>query len=719
MSNSTSGFLQKNRSPNGLFALSTMKSFYVNPLKRRLVLLGVILFVIIVNLVFTHTNSTRSYSFDNYYIVRRRNVKDVSSAGVIQVDDDGFVSHLTDQIKQELLLNDAFLAMVKQNVTDRYAEEFKSDLQKEIDSQYTRELFGLRQKDLGLFEDLKVKFARDHKQEIIDYVVHDVLTDLLRDDTTKLAETFSSKLSPSETRGKYYRDIIENILLANGPKSKGFASYDHGIDVPGNQFREVTQLVFSREYLTNHRTKFKEGVFDDLQQSHDAVVKALRNLSPPPKSVVNGDGIVINGGGAYLSGALIVIGQIRETGSKLPIELILNSDLEYDTQICDQLLPSLGGKCLVIERELGKEFVQSLKLEKFQLKVMGLLISSFDNIIALDADSLPIKNVDSLLASDVYLTNKFLLWPDLWHKGTAPKYYEIARFPIGEPVRRNGISNDASFAEYIVRNKDTEIMFHDLDGVPPAMGVESGELVFSKHDHFRSFLLSLYYNIFGKTYYYPMLYQGTFGLGDRETFIPALHVFNEPYYLVRYDLWFAGYGGEKLEETTIVQHDPQQAVEFFVDWGRWLSEKGMDTRLAPFQDNDYTRKLFEEFKTTMSTPEKPYKLPDVYFLHVHRPKIDPLANTSPDEDIHKDIFSRRNLGEPGKYASQFGKTDWELKFHSISQWLVCDGITSDDFWKQAKVSKQSTCRAVSKYVDFLKSDSQDLQASELHFIKKD
>jgi hypothetical protein len=645
-------------------------------------------------------------------------VKDLSSASVIQVDDDGFMSRLTDQIKNELLGNDAFLAMVKQNVSDQYTEKFKLDLQKEINSQYTRELFEWRQKDLGLFEDLKAKFALEHKKEIVGYVVNDVLSDLLQDETSEISEKVGAKISQPVNRGKYYRDIIENILLANGPKSKGFANYDHGLDVPGNQFREVTQQVFSREYLTNHRTKFKEGVFDDLQNSHDAVVKALRNLSLPPKSVVNGDGIVINGGGSYLSGALIVIGQVRETGSKLPIELVLNSELEYDSQICDQLLPSLGGKCLVIERVLGKEFVQSLKLEKFQLKVLGLIVSSFDNIIALDADNFPIKNVDSLLTSDVYLTNRFLLWPDLWHKGTSPKYYEMARFPIGEPVRRNGISNDASFAKYIERNKDTEIMFHDLDGVPSAMGVESGQLVFSKHDHFRSILLSLYYNIYGETYYYPMLYQGTFGVGDRETFIPALHVFNEPYYLVKYDLWFAGYGDEKLEETTIVQQDPQHAERFFIDWKNWLSDKGMDTRLSPFQDNDYTRNLFEKFKTELSSPENPYILPDVYFLHIHRPKIDPLANTSPDKDIHKDIFSRRNLGEPGKYASQFGNTDWELKLHSISQWLVCEGITSNEFWKQAKFNKQSTCQAVTKYVEFLKSDSQDIHSSELHFMKK-
>lgn len=64
---------------------------------------------------------------------------------------------------------------------------------------------------------------------------------------------------------------------------------------------------------------------------------------------------------------------------------------EYDKQICEDLLPNkLNGKCVVIQNILGKE-VFDMVSAKFARKILGLIVSSFDHTIALDADNFPLE----------------------------------------------------------------------------------------------------------------------------------------------------------------------------------------------------------------------------------------------------------------------------------------------------------------------------------------
>ena len=219
--------------------------------------------------------------------------------------------------------------------------------------------------------------------------------------------------------------------------------------------------------------------FRALRSAHDQVVKQLKSLPDPPSQFISGHGIVVNGGGNMIGSALTAIANMRERGSQLPVELILDTKQEYDKQICEELLPKkLNGKCVIVEEQVGKEVFDIIN-EKFSRKIMGLLVSSFDHIIAMDADNLAIKNVDNLLFTEPYLSTKMILWPDLWVKLTSPLYYKIARIEPGEIVDRFGIPNDASFAEYITKDKQLEVHYHDLDNLPSTISVETGQMVFS------------------------------------------------------------------------------------------------------------------------------------------------------------------------------------------------------------------------------------------------
>lgn len=519
----------------------------------------------------------------------------------------------------------------------------------------------------------------------------------------------------NQSRSSYYKYLLEEIIMAHKPKSAPLSNKERGKSLGGRRFLNVDNPRFTEQFLRENHVQLPQGKVRDLKDNHAAIVKKLRQLPLPLKNFFNGKGIVIPSSAAFLPGALVTIGQLREMGSKLPIEVILNYESDYDKEMCEVLLPKLNTECIVMEREFTPEFMKSLKLKQFQLKSLSMLVSKFDHTIWLDADNAPIKNVDKLLESDPYLETKFLLWPDFWHLGVSPLYYEISGREIGEVVRREGLRNKDSWEEYLKLDKAKGVAFSDLQGTNPGQSVETGQIAFSKVEHFRALLLAIYYNLFGVSHYYRLLFQGIYGEGDRETFVPALEAMKEPYFLSPYNVWFVGYTTENkgFMETTIVQHDPDQAYHYTKKWRAWLKRKGLDTRLSITESDPYSRTLRRDFLNDHKLEK--LETPEVMFLHIHKPKINPVANTDTKVNNHG-IYTRRNLGKPGKYKDLKGK-DWELKLHSIAKWVACDFL-NPSYWEQLGKDQEQVCSGVSKYVDFLKKDTNDPDSEKLKILPK-
>jgi len=61
---------------------------------------------------------------------------------------------------------------------------------------------------------------------------------------------------------------------------------------------------------------------------------------------------------------------------------------------------------------------------------------------------------------------------------------------------------------------------------------ESGQLVVSKSSHEKMLLLAAYYNYYGPSHYYPLLSQGAWGEGDKETYVVAAKRLGLPVYEV-------------------------------------------------------------------------------------------------------------------------------------------------------------------------------------------
>ena len=239
-----------------------------------------------------------------------------------------------------------------------------------------------------------------------------------------------------------------------------------------------------------------------LRKSHEVILRypGLNDTEEDAKKLFSGTGIVMVAGGDYYPPAIVSIRMLRKTGSTLPVQLFLQSASEYQAHICEEVLPALNAECFVIEDYLRKD--APFKVTHYQLKILGLIFSTFSNVIFLDADCIPLHDPAELIQAEPFLSTGLISWPDYWIATEDPAFYTIAGFksyPTGLPLRSS----------------------------------ESGQLLISKEKHLSSLILAAYYNVFGPTHYYPILSQGAPGEGDKDTFLAGAIVLNRSWYRVK------------------------------------------------------------------------------------------------------------------------------------------------------------------------------------------
>ncbi|KAH6658714.1 mannosyltransferase putative-domain-containing protein [Truncatella angustata] len=269
---------------------------------------------------------------------------------------------------------------------------------------------------------------------------------------------------------------------------------------------------------------------EEMRRSHQRFLKELdASLDAIDHGIFKGRGVVMVGGGEYFGPAIIGIQMLRRTGSTLPVEVFVPNDSEYEKEICEEYLPKLNAKCVVLShfQPDNSQRAGDVVIKHYQLKAPTLLLSSFAEVLLLDSDSIPLVDPDTtIFEAEPYRSNGLITWPDFWAATESPKFWDIA-----------GLSG---FPE-------------DL----PPTSSESGQLVINKKQHLSTLLLATYYNLFGLDFYYPLLSQGALGQGDKETFMAAAVALGTPYYRVKAPAVALGrHDGGKQKGTAIVQHLP-------------------------------------------------------------------------------------------------------------------------------------------------------------------
>ncbi|CAF9931137.1 MAG: hypothetical protein HETSPECPRED_007804 [Heterodermia speciosa] len=261
-----------------------------------------------------------------------------------------------------------------------------------------------------------------------------------------------------------------------------------------------------------HNLGLSDKVINGLHDAHKSLLQDRGGLygsrfSNQSRELFSGTGIVTVAGGPYFAPVIISIRMLRKVTS-MPVHVFLESQGEYEPEICEHVLPSLNAECFVVSDFMPKD--SPIKPTHYQLKALAILFSTFETIVYIDSDCFPVRDPAEMLTSEPFLSTGLITWPDYWVATEDPVFYTIAgmtSFPPGMPAR----------------------------------STESGELLISKNIHLSSLLLACYYNLFGPTHYYPLLSQGALGEGDKETFLAAAVVLGLPYYRVKEHVATIGY----------------------------------------------------------------------------------------------------------------------------------------------------------------------------------
>lgn len=494
---------------------------------------------------------------------------------------------------------------------------------------------------------------------------------------------------------------------AEAKKTNKFPNNNGRVMIYGGHLREQykNEPIRTKEMLGNYlRLSTKE--VEALSKSHAHFLKYMpRNI--PEKLVsfgqyshfMKGDGIVYLGGDRYNQLVLLSIKTLRSNGSKLPVEVIMPKRDDYDLDLCNKLLPKLNAKCKVMEDFLPDVLMRNIN--GYQLKTIALMISSFERVLYLDADNLPIKNPDMLLTNEPFTNHHLVIWPDLWRRSTSPHFYEIAdiNVNVNHRVRNSYFLGDPRGSV----SKPEDYSMHDCMGLIPEASSETGQLLINKRIHFATLVLLMYYNYYGPSYYYPLLSQGAAGEGDKETFIAAAHKLELPYYQVQeFNREFGpiNQNTNKHELFGMGQYDP------IIDYIQ-SQEKGTQPGEA--------RKYVTEEKPTYGFSDTDnkhnnyhyhmFKASSLFFLHANWPKYlveelflhNSFGRGPKDGDQRRRLYNRDMIVELAGY-------DFELQVMENVKWCFCDlfNVNLKGVPESTSENRVKICQEVYEQIDFLK-----------------
>lgn len=156
------------------------------------------------------------------------------------------------------------------------------------------------------------------------------------------------------------------------------------------------------------------------RDAHKAVIDRLLNY--PANNIFNGRGVVMFAGARYSGYAATALGMLRESGSKLPVELWFKDQDDETPGWCDELARE-GIACRRLSdynlEAPSPGSIGSRPPNGYLYKPLAMLFSSFEEVLFLDADNFAISNPDALFDSKAYAKHGAILWPDYWrHSGS-------------------------------------------------------------------------------------------------------------------------------------------------------------------------------------------------------------------------------------------------------------------------------------------------------------
>ncbi|KAJ4314761.1 mannosyltransferase [Neodidymelliopsis sp. IMI 364377] len=424
---------------------------------------------------------------------------------------------------------------------------------------------------------------------------------------TETASNFNSALKD------FWQDLAVALEKAR-PHSSSIVVQDGHPTSEETTFEPLNMSKTPPERLVNFTDEHER----DLLKSHYNMRVFAQKLAPRLVFSRHKYGIVATANTKYMPIFLVSLRMLRRTGCQLPVEVFIDDWKEYDSHLCEIVLPSLNAACVVLSTiYLAAPNIQPLS--SYQFKLFATLFSSFQHVLFLDSDAFPAHDPTSLLSQPPYTSHGLIVWPDLFGLTISTHYYHVAGIPYESPSTR--------------------------------ASTESGVFLLDKEKHRASLLMMIYYNYYGPEYYYPLLCQGSHGAGDKETFVQAAMAVGAPWYQVKTGVAALGYfedGNFRL--SGMAQADPKADFEY---------KAPSKSHIHP-EDRWKAEDVEIDDQRTLRTRPKPL------FVHQHMHKLDPgriLSYGGTTAKTHKGNYTRM-WGELKGVVELFGydveRRMWEV-----------------------------------------------------------
>lgn len=430
--------------------------------------------------------------------------------------------------------------------------------------------------------------------------------------------------------------------------------------------QDIVQYIPKEEQVEGENTKdslnskcrIQDASLEELKNKHRSILRELPYEKLKTTYIAGTTGVALVGGGKFSWLSYLSILSLRQSGSKLPVEVLMpkTEDYERERDFCDLHLAKLDAKCVVLPQKLGPSVVGAWndKIKSYQFKVLTIMASSFQNVVLIDSDNMLLKDPDHVVESKLFTEFGMIAWPDYWKRTVSPKFYEIADVEVHDKKRVRYNRLPLLKAE---ENISPEVVpFHDLEGTIPELSTEAGQLIINKATHPKTILLSAYYNLNGPNLYYKLFSLGEQGEGDKDTFVAAATVASEKYYQVKSYIKSVGYFdySDTFKGIAMGQKDPIHDNQLFEDKMREFKDEHSSK-----DPEEQISQLQETLKSFDSNNEVP-----VFALHCNFPKLDPLELMKKEEiyDLLQHQLKLRTYGGFEYHDSATGRLiDFELQ----------------------------------------------------------
>lgn len=273
-------------------------------------------------------------------------------------------------------------------------------------------------------------------------------------------------------------------------------------------------------------------------EAHRLLAREAITTCPPFDGNASGRGVVICGGGVrYFPSAWITVSMLRRSGCELPVHLWHFTGEMNDEMT--QAIASLGVSC-VNATNLARTLARPPRiLRGWELKAFALLHCPFEEVLLLDADSIPIVNPEFLFSSPEFEATGAVFWPDYLKFAPDESVWDVFEVPYRD-----------------------EMQF------------ESGQILLDRKRSWAALNLSMHYNEHSD-FYYCHIY------GDKDTFHLAWHRLGQEYAMPE--------RGVEFLDATMCQHDFQgRRILQHRNGDKWKLD-GTNRRVADFQFDEECR----------------------------------------------------------------------------------------------------------------------------------